>query len=456
MAGLVAGNGLVKRGYRVLMLEKHAAPGGCTMNFKRGDFRFEASNHVINGCEPGGMTYQQLAKIDAQDRVEFIKLDSFGRMVDEERGTEFDLPWELGAHVEMLVQRFPREEEGIRSFYAKYGKMAETLLAGYGEKVQDDPELLARLTTAGQDYMALSGRKAVEVLAEHVSDPHLIETILEIPSGFMGTSYHVLDAGSAVMCDLIFRINGGEAYYPKGGSGHMAQALADLFVENGGRLLLNRGVTEIVFSNGRAAGIIAKKSANRFISAQARCIIAACDLTALVNHLCPVETFPVDYVKSINERVPGISAVILFAGLDIDVRQHGITGGEISRSWATAESPSPFEKIAREGDYSKLPSAMATIYSNIDPSCCPEGKSVVATMVLAEPERFERALGPGRQRGRAYKELKKHLTAQLLEKMERALGIPDLESHVEVLELATPITIERYTENRGGSYVGWK
>ena len=152
----------------------------------------------------------------------------------------------------------------------------------------------------------------------------------------------------------------------------------------------------------------------------------------------------------------GISAVILFAGLDIDVRRYGITGGEISRNWAAAETPSPFGEIAREGDFSKLPSAMATIYSNIDPSCCPEGKSVVATMVLAEPERFERALGPGRQRGRAYKELKKDLTAQLLEKMARALGIPDLEGHVEVLELSTPITIERYTENRGGSYVGWK
>jgi hypothetical protein len=29
---------------------------------------------VINGCEPGGTTYQQLAKINTQDRIEFIKL----------------------------------------------------------------------------------------------------------------------------------------------------------------------------------------------------------------------------------------------------------------------------------------------------------------------------------------------------------------------------------------------
>jgi phytoene dehydrogenase-like protein len=175
-----------------------------------------------------------------------------------------------------------------------------------------------------------------------------------------------------------------------------------------------------------------------------------------VNELCPEGALPVDYVESVNQRVPGISSVTLFAGLDIDLRQHGITEGEISRSWAEGKSPSAFGEAAREGDYSKLPNASATIYSNIDPTCCPEGKSVVATMVLAKPELFERVLDPGRKRGKAYKELKKRLTSQLLEKMARALDIPDLERHVEVLELATPITLERYTSNRGGAYVGWK
>jgi prolycopene isomerase len=456
MAGLMAGNALVKKGHRVLMLEKHAVPGGCTTNFERKGFRFEASTHVINGCEPGGMIYQQLAKIDAQNRIEFIKLRSFGRIVDEARGSEFDLPWELGEHVEMLVGQFPQEEAGIRSYYEKYGRMAETLLASVEGEVPDEPQRRASFETAVQHYAALTGRKAKEVLREHVSDPRLIEMVLAIPSGFTGTSDDVLDAPSAVMCDLIFRVNGGEAYYPKGGSGHMAQVLADLFAENRGTLLLNRGVTEIAFSNGRAAGVIATTRSGQTLSAQGRCIIAASDLTSLVNDLCPEGTFGADYVNSVNERLPGISAVILFAGLDIDLRRRGITDCEISRSWAGEGASSPFHEIARECDYSKLPSAMATIYSNIDPTCCPEGKSVVATMVLAEPEIFERALGPGRKRGRAYQELKKRLTAQLLEKMARALGIPDLESHVEVLELATPITIQRFTENRGGSYVGWK
>ncbi|MBW2446570.1 MAG: hypothetical protein JRG83_11650 [Deltaproteobacteria bacterium] len=77
-------------------------------------------------------------------------------------------------------------------------------------------------------------------------------------------------------------------------------------------------------------------------------------------------------------------------------------------------------------------------------------------MVLAVPERFDETLGEGRHRGREYKALKDRVMPQLIEKMERALGIDDLKAHAEVLELATPVTIERFTENRGGAYVGWR
>jgi prolycopene isomerase len=456
MAGLMAGNALVDRGHRTLMLEKHSNPGGCTMNFERGDYRFEASNHVINGCAPGGMTHRLLERIGAEDRFDFIHLESFGRMIDEGRGTDFSLPWELGAHTEMLVQNFPHEEEGIRSYYARFGSMAEALLASHGVAEGGDPEQLARLAEAAQEFGALAGRKAPEVLREHVSDPELIELMLAIPSGFMGTSARVLDAGSAIMCDLVFRVNGGQAYYPKGGSGHMSQILADLFVERGGTLRMEQGVSEIGFDGGRANGIISMRRAGPSISARSGCVIHAGDMTSLVNRLCPQGSLPEDYVRSINRRRPSISALILFAGLDLDLRVLGRTECEISRSWPGPQPPPSFEEVARDGGYSKQSEASATIYSNIDPSCCPEGKSVVATMALASPEIFEEALGKGRHRGRAYKALKDRLLPQLLEKMERALGVGDLRPHIEVLELATPVTIERFTENRGGAYVGWR
>ena len=113
-------------------------------------------------------------------------------------------------------------------------------------------------------------------------------------------------------------------------------------------------------------------------------------------------------------------------------------------------------EISRTGDYSRLPTASVTVYSNVDPGCCPEGKSVISTICFADPAIFEAALEGGQRRGRAYKALKQRITAQLLEKMGKALGMPDLEEHVEVVELATPLTMVHYTLHRNGSFVGWR
>ena len=55
MAGLFAANLLVRKGHRVLLLEKHTVPGGYTTKFERKGFRFDASNHYVGGGEPGGM-----------------------------------------------------------------------------------------------------------------------------------------------------------------------------------------------------------------------------------------------------------------------------------------------------------------------------------------------------------------------------------------------------------------
>ena len=66
--------------------------------------------------------------------------------------------------------------------------MAETLINSHGVAESGDAEQLARVGEAAEEYGALAGRKAPEVLREYVSDANLIELMLAIPSGFMGTS----------------------------------------------------------------------------------------------------------------------------------------------------------------------------------------------------------------------------------------------------------------------------
>jgi phytoene dehydrogenase-like protein len=62
MGGLTAGALLAKNGINTLVLEKHIIPGGYTTTFKRKDYKFDASLHMINGCGKNGSVYNILEK----------------------------------------------------------------------------------------------------------------------------------------------------------------------------------------------------------------------------------------------------------------------------------------------------------------------------------------------------------------------------------------------------------
>jgi phytoene dehydrogenase-like protein len=456
MGGLVAGNALAKRGRSVLILDQQKIPGGCTTNFRRKDFRFDASTHLLNGCEPGGVIYEQLRKIDAHELVEFIKVETIYRWRDLENNLEVSLPVDLAEFVGTLTELFPGEAVGIRDFYARYGALAEFLFASSKAGEEEQPALLEKYgASVMEDFSALQGKTAKEIIAPYVSDAMAVD-LITVLAGYFGLCYDQLDAFIFVMGDLSYRLPGEGAYYPKGGSGHLSARLADLFQRRGGRLLLNHRVTQLTFSEGLVDGVLAEKPSGHRFSAKGRCVISDSDLTKLVSDLVPPATFPEDYVKMIQDRVPCCSAVILYVGLDFDIRERGITDYEIHATWGEEMTSSLINEISRTGDYSRLPTASVTAYSNVDPDCCPQGKSVISTICFADPDIFERAIEGGRRRGKTYRALKKRIADQLLEKMAKALDIPDLERHVEVVELATPLTMTHYTLHRNGSFVGWR
>jgi prolycopene isomerase len=455
MGGLVAGNALAMRGFSVLIVDRQKIPGGCTTNFRRRGFRFDASTHLLNGCGPGGVIHEGLRKIGAQDLVEFIEVETLMLWRDLVNGRDIRLPTALADHVDKLAELFPHQAKGVRDFYSRYGRVVEFLFSGANpdaaEPPADDPEHAAVM----DEFFGLQGKTAKDILDPYVSDRELRE-MMTILTGFFGLGYDEIDAFTFLAGDLSYRLSGQGAYYPKGGSGHFSAVLADLFQQRGGTLILNRRVTQLTFADGRVDGIVAVKPSGRRIAAKSRCVIANSDVTALVSEISPPGVFPDDYVQSIRDRVPCCSAVVLYAGLDFDLRERGIRDYEIHATWGEESTSELLNEIARTGDYSRIPCGSVTAYSNIDPSCCPEGKSVIATICFADPEVFEATLVSGKRRSEAYQALKRRIISQLLAKMGRTLQIPDLESHVEAVELATPLTMKHYTLHRNGSFVGWK
>jgi len=188
-----------------------------------------------------------------------------------------------------------------------------------------------------------------------------------------------------------------------------------------------------------------------------RVLVSNSDVTTLVTGLCPASAFPTSYVQNVRIRRPATSAVMVYVGLNLDLKKFNITEYEYwAASWGGNNSSEHLEYVLNTADYGKLYGGPLSITSNIDPTCCPPGKSVFSTIYYAIPEPFKKVLDEGGRRGEEYKALKAKIAEQFISQISHALSIPDLAEHVEVIEVATPLTMKRYTNCQGGSCVGWE
>ncbi len=88
IAGLVAGNYLIDKGKRVLIVERNHYPGGCACSFTRQGYRFDAAVHWISQAGEGGIVRQILTEFGLADKVKFDRLPGppevwLGRQKDE-------------------------------------------------------------------------------------------------------------------------------------------------------------------------------------------------------------------------------------------------------------------------------------------------------------------------------------------------------------------------------------
>lgn len=224
--------------------------------------------------------------------------------------------------------------------------------------------------------LSLRRKTAADILDPLITDSACRE-ILTVMTALFGLHYSELDAAVFIMGSMMFHAGG--AYYPIGGSGKLSRVLADRFSKYGGDLRLKTHVEAIQFDDNSvvATGVQMKDRKGNVSVQRAKCVINCSDLSKLANKLCPEGTLPDFYVKNIRRHVPGNSLVLAWAGLDLDLREKGITDFEIIRTNKKSEQMndnSLLDEIMKSADYSDLPVSGATIYSNIDPTSCPSGK----------------------------------------------------------------------------------
>ncbi|MEA2023264.1 MAG: NAD(P)/FAD-dependent oxidoreductase [Actinomycetota bacterium] len=443
LGGLGAAGYLARDGYRVVVVEHHAVPGGYAHEFKRRGFRFEVALHALDGAGPGGWLHPMLEDLGVLDRVEFTRLDPF--YTARFPGYEITVPADLSAYVCELKSDFPGEAEGVDNLFAAIrrvafdvGRYTKDRTKGVRATPMEMMERYPDMATAfSQDWLTFMSR--------FFSDVQL-QAVVSTLWGYLGLPPSKVSAGLFALVLHSYHTSG--AWYPKGGSQAMSRAMVEEITAHGGDVRFRNRVTRIEVEDGRAVAV----ETDRGLRVEADVIVSNASPSATAA-MAGRERFDDGFLDGIDRDVPSLSNLVVYLGLDRDLAAEGWDHHEFFLSDGYDMDADYAAMVS--GDFSKTGMVIAN-YTEADPRCAPEGKTVLVMLSLA-PWDYQDVWGTGGDltgysANPEYLRIKEDAADLLIDRAETL--IPGLRDSIVVKEIGTPLTNHRYGLNPWGSIYG--
>jgi phytoene dehydrogenase-like protein len=425
ISGLAAGCYAGMNGYQATLFESHNLPGGLCTAWRRQDYTIDGCLHWLVGSRPDSPMRTLWTELGIPRDQPMVDHEEFLRVVGE-AGECLILKTDADELEQHLLEFSPADRGLIRKFTAavrkcsRYEAWPKTTpeLCGVGEKLRSMWSILPLLGT----FLSL-GRLSLADFAAQFRDPFLRKAFSS-----------VIDLPDFPLVGLIFTLgwmHARTAGYPVGGSLPFARHLEQRHLELGGEIRYRTKVEKILVEEGRAVGVrLADGSEHR-----SDYVISAADGHATHFELLEGAYFGGEVARQYDllEPFPPLIHLALGVGVDLSDEPAAVT-------WLLEDPPliagAPLRKL----------SARHFCY---DPTMAPRGKSVVTVLIPTDYDYWKK-LGDDRERYLA----EKRRTAQtVIAELERRL--PVLQGQIEMVDVATPLTFERYTGNWRGSFEGW-
>ena len=425
IGGLTAGLRLALNGKKVAVFEKHYIPGGYATNFSRKGkngnvYTFDCSLHSLSGAYKDCTVYNIFDNLKLLDKISIItKKNSTTILRNGEFFTILSNPDEFCS---TLCKRYPNFKNGIKDLF------------NFMEVFYEDMKIISTDYEASPQYMLdLQSISFDNFIRRYVdNDDFMLDFgylwgYIGLPPSKVSAFYFM-----TTFCPYVF---GGHSYI-KGGSGQLSKVIAKCIENNKGKIYLSSEITKVNTKNDKVISVTTKKG-DTF---EADEFIFACD----PNHIFSLIDNPIinDYLENIENLEKSTSITQLFLGLDCSTKDLGInyTNVYIQKT--------DFETSFNESLKGNIKNTNGNIafYDQMDPTLNKHGASVHITSIDYEKNWPERGT-------KEYKQRKEEITKILLDKL---LSIyPQIEGHIQVIELGTPKTMARYTNNSSGSIYGW-
>lgn len=434
MSGLVAALKLSLAGKKVLVVEKQPVPGGFAAGFKRKGFYFESALHCVDALSPGGEVRDFLEETGIAKELEFIQSQSLARIIYPEH--DFIAGTSPEAFTAQLKGLFPAEAENIdrifaefQAFYRHFDRYLDLRLPGR-LKLCLVPLLYWRI-------IKMSCLNCSQVIARYTRNEKLRALISSI-WGFLGLPPQRL---AAFYFLIVFREY---HYYPnsfvRGGFVRMFEAMVKMIRESGSEVMFNTTVKNIVTDGRRRLKAVVTDKSGRL---EAGAMISTADCFSTLNSLPDDQRLKQDYRKKTRSFEKSISAFQVYLGLKVPARELGMDHFMFFLNSSYDHSAS-FEASLR-GDYAN--SVISAVdHAQLDPGLVPPGKGQLLIFTL---DNYANWQGLTQEE---YKKKKTDTARLLIARLEKYL--PGLSGDIEIMEIATPLTMERFGSSPEGAIYG--
>jgi phytoene dehydrogenase-like protein len=418
-------------GYRTQIFESHTLPGGLCTSWKRKGYTFDGCIHWLIGAGPGSGLYPIWQELGAvQDRP----------MVYHEEFMRFQSPdgrvFAVFTDIDRLEQHMKTLAPADAKLIEEYTRAARrfTRIELFALPVLKPLEMFRMLPYAGT--LVKWGRTTMQDFAMRFSDPFLRQAFPLI-HGFP----------SFPMAGHLANLAGWHSHnagWPAGGSLPLSRAIERRYLDLGGEIHYRSRVDKVLVEAGPEASAVgiggSRQRAHRAVGVRlddgtehrADVVVSAADGYTTIYDMLGGQ-YVNDQIRAYYAEAPTSQehGILVSLGIarDLSSEPHAVT--------YLLEQPITIAGRVRE--------RLTVEHYSFDPTMAPADKSVIEVW-LDSDYAYWKSIYDKRER---YDAEKQQVARSVIDQLER--HYPGIRNQIEVVDVATRMTIERYTGNWRGS-----
>jgi phytoene dehydrogenase-like protein len=430
ITGLSAGCYLQMNNYDTEIFELHNIPGGLCTAWKRKGYTFDGCIHWLCGSRPGNELHTIWEDLGAIQGKNIINHEIF-ISTNLGNGTSFNVYSNSDRLKEEMLRHAPEDKDLINSLINAIKTCKNSNIP-----VLKAPELYTAIDGLKMVFTSIPLLKIInkwkKISILQLQQMFKNELLNKNFSTFVGMPEE-MPVFALIYTLALFDDN--SAGYPLGGSLEFATSIEKRYLSLGGKIQYNSAVKEIIVENHIAKGVVLKDGRKHY----GDIIISAAD-----GHYTIFDMLKGKYKdEEIDNRYKTMKpfSPIIQVSLGI-AREFKDVPDAVTHNII-------FDKPVYIDPKNSAKDIGLKIY-NFDPTLAPIGKTVFTALITTDYQYWVDLKANNIEQ---YDKEKERIADEVTEELEKKFG--GIKDALEVIDVATPATYTRYTNNWMGSFEGW-